>query len=79
MWIMIITFIVWSELQESGSTATIATAEFSSKASCEAARTAYLGQVKQITDPFNDLANNRWKQGSAGRHAIECTALCVQK
>jgi hypothetical protein len=76
MWIMLITFIFSAQ---GNFNASVSTAEFASKESCETARIAYLKQFGDI-DKLNDEARKRWERGlEAGPSVITATALCVQK
>ncbi|MGA7323922.1 MAG: hypothetical protein WBX25_05450 [Rhodomicrobium sp.] len=80
MWIMLVTFLFYANPQDRLSNAALATAEFSGKERCEAARTAYLGQFTAISDELNTIARNRIVQGTIPhQNGISVTALCVQK
>jgi hypothetical protein len=80
MWIMLATFFFYANPQDRLSNASLATAEFSSKERCEAARTAYLGQFSAISDELNAIARNRITQGTIPHpNGMSVTALCVQK
>ena len=53
MWVMIITFLFYSDVERGYFSPAIESVEFSSKATCETARTAYLVDLKPIADELN--------------------------
>jgi hypothetical protein len=79
MWVMLITFIsyggtaVWLSVS-------LSTAEFSSKATCEAAKTAYLAQFKTTTDDLTKYIQDQRDVGQLrGPNGVLATAVCVEK
>jgi hypothetical protein len=80
MWIMLITFLFYASPQDHASNASLSTAEFSTKESCEGARDAYLGQFTKITGDVNEQARAS-VESSVLREpiGISVTALCVRK
>ena len=60
MWVMIVTFLFYGGVDRSGFSPAIESIEFSSKPACEAARAAYLADLKPIADELNaDIISKR--------------------
>ena len=80
MWVMLITFFFYASAQARASTATVATAEFSSAATCEAARKQYLAQFAPMVDRVTAGAQSAIAGGTLqAPNGIIATALCARK
>ena len=80
MWVMLITFFFYANPVSRESTVSLATAEFSSQATCEAARQKYLAQFSKDVDMINTTAGQGISSGTLmGPNGMTLTALCVKK
>ena len=80
MWVMIITFLFYSDVDRGYFSPAIESVEFSSKATCEAARTAYLGDLKPIADELNaSIEGLRGVGDWKGPGGVVIAAVCVAK
>ena len=75
MWIMIVTFLFYSDLERG---AAIESVEFSSKSTCEAASAAYLADLKPVADTLNaDIISKREVGELRGPAGVVISAICV--
>ena len=80
MWIMIITFLFYSDVDRGNFSPAIASVEFSSKGTCEAAREAYLGDLEPISDELNAAIASKREIGDwRGPGGVVIAAVCVVK
>ena len=78
MWVMIITFLFYSDVERGNFSPAIESVEFSSKANCEAARTAYLTDLKPIADELNAAITSQREVGDwRGPGGVVISAVCV--
>ena len=80
MWIMIITFLFYSDIERGHFSPALESMEFESKETCEAARTAYLADLKPIADELNEVIASKREIGDwRGPGAVVIAAVCVAK
>jgi hypothetical protein len=80
MWVMIITFLFYSDVDRGNFSPAIESVEFSSKATCEAARAAYLGDLEPISVELNAaIASKRDIGDWRGPGGVVIAAVCVAK
>jgi hypothetical protein len=78
MWTMIITFLLYGDPSIGHFSPAVNSVEFKSKASCEAARTAYLAELKPIADALNASLKDQEAGGSLKPpNGVVISALCV--
>ena len=80
MWIMIITFLFYSDVDRGNFSPAIESVEFSSKGTCEAAKAAYLGELEPISDELNAAITSKRDIGDwRGPGGVVIAAVCVVK
>jgi hypothetical protein len=80
MWIMIITFLFYGNPPTGHFSPAISNMEFSSKTSCEAARTAYLSGFNDIAIELNNAIRDEKSIGQLkGPNGVVVSALCTAK
>ena len=80
MWVMIITFLFYSDVDRGHFSPAIESVEFSSEATCEAAKSAYLGDLKPIADELNAAIVSQRDVGDwRGPGGVVIAAVCVAK
>ena len=78
MWVMIVTFLFYGGVDRGGFLPAIESIEFSSKPACEAARAAYLADLKPIADELNaDTVSKREVGDWRGPGGVVISAICV--
>ena len=78
MWVMIITFLLYSDPTQGRFSPAVSTALFSSKGSCESARDVYLAELKPIADQINKSANENISLGIIrAPNGVIVSAICV--
>ena len=78
MWLMIITFLLYSDPTQGRFSPAVNTAVFSSKSSCESAREVYLAELKPIADQINKAATANIDLGTVrAPNGVIISAICV--
>jgi hypothetical protein len=80
MWIMVITFLFYGNPVTGHFSPALSSIEFSSKATCEAARTTYLSGFNDITAELNKAIMDEINMGQLkGPNGVVVSALCTAK
>jgi len=78
MWVMMITFLSYSDPTLGRFSPAVNSVQFKDKASCEAARIAYLAELKPIADRLNAAIKDEADMGNIkGPHGVVISAICV--
>jgi len=78
MWIMIITFLLYSDPTQGRFSPAVNSIAFSSKNTCEAARDVYLAELKPISEQINKSANENIQLGVVrAPNGVIISAICV--
>ena len=78
MYVMIITFLFYSDPTVGHFSSTVESVLFSSKTSCEAARSAYLSDLKPIADELAaSIDSEKSVGGIRGPTGVVISAICV--
>ena len=78
MWTLIITILFYGDPVVGKFSPALSTAQFKSKNKCEAARTAYLSEVKPTVDQLNTAISDEKKVGQIkGPNGVLLSAICV--
>lgn len=80
MWIMVITFLFYGDPVTGNFVPEIGSVEFRTKKSCEAAKTAYLSSLQNVTDQINRAIEDELKVGELkGPNGLILSAVCFEK
>jgi len=80
MWVMIITFLFYSDVDRGNFSPAIESVEFSSQKTCEVAKTTYLTDLSPIADELNAAIESKREIGDwRGPGGVVIAAVCVAK
>ena len=80
MWVLIITFLAYGDPASLHFAPFLVSQEFTGKATCEAARSAYVEQFKTAINEINESLKQERAVGEIkGTNNVALNAICVQK